>query len=109
MSTVAAVGTRNFDAEVLQAAQPVVVDFTAEWCPPCRALAPELDKAAAKFNDQVKVVKCDIDQNQELAMQYGVNSIPNLIFFKDGQVVNQVVGFRNESQLSAKFEELLSG
>lgn len=107
MSSVAAVGTGNFKDEVLQAGQPVIVDFTAEWCPPCRALAPVFDKLATQFNGQVKFVKCDIDQNEDLAAQYGVMKIPNLLFFKDGQIVNQAVGSISEAQLSAKAQELL--
>jgi thioredoxin 1 len=107
MSEVAAVGTGNFENEVVQASQLVVVDFWAEWCQPCKMLSPVLDKVADKFNGQLKVVKCNVDENQDIAMKYGVMSIPNLIFFKDGQVVNQAVGYMNESQLSAKVDEVL--
>ena len=108
MSEVAVVGAGNFDTEVLQSAQPVVVDFWAEWCQPCKMLSPVLDKVAQKFNGQLKVVKCNVDENQDIAMKYGVMSIPNLIFFKDGQVVNQAVGYMNEAQLSSKVDEVLS-
>jgi thioredoxin 1 len=108
MSDVAAVGTGNFDSEVLQAEQTVVVDFWAEWCQPCKMLSPVLDSVASKFGGQIKVVKCNVDENQDVAMKYGVMSIPNLIFFKDGQVVNQAVGYMNESQLSTKVSEVLA-
>jgi thioredoxin 1 len=107
MSDVAAVGTGNFENEVVEANQPVVVDFWAEWCQPCKMLTPVLDKVAEKFQGQLKVVKCNVDENQDIAMKYGVMSIPNLIFFKNGQVVNQAVGYMNESQLSAKVDEVL--
>lgn len=108
MSDVAAVGTGNFESEVLQAEQTVVVDFWAEWCQPCKMLSPVLDSVASKFGGQIKVVKCNVDENQDVAMKYGVMSIPNLIFFKDGQVVNQAVGYMNESQLSTKVSEVLA-
>ena len=97
----------NFETEVTQATQPVVVDFWAEWCQPCKMLTPVLDKVAEKFRGQLKVVKCNVDENQELAMKYGVMSIPNLIFFKDGQVINQALGYMSEPQLSAKVASVL--
>lgn len=108
MAEVAAVGTGNFESEVVQSTQLVVVDFWAEWCQPCKMLSPVLDKVAQKFTDQLKVVKCNVDENQDIAMKYGVMSIPNLIFFKDGQVVNQAVGYMNEAQLGAKVDEVLN-
>jgi len=107
MSEVAAVGTGNFESEVLGADKAVVVDFWAEWCQPCKMLTPVLAKIAEKYNGQLKVVKCNVDENQDVAMKYGVMSMPNLIFFKDGQVVNQAVGYMNETQLSAKVDEVL--
>ncbi len=107
MSEVAAVGTGNFETEVVQADQTVVVDFWAEWCQPCKMLSPVLDSVAAKFGGQIKVVKCNVDENQDIATKYGVMSIPNLIFFKDGQVVNQAVGYMNEVQLTTKVTEVL--
>jgi thioredoxin 1 len=107
MSQVNAVGTGNFETEVMQSNQPVVVEFWGEECPPCRMIAPVLDKLAGKFGDQLKIVKCNVFENQELAIKYGVNSIPNLIFFKEGQVVDQTVGYRNEAQLSAKINSVL--
>lgn len=108
MSNVASVGAGNFDEEVVKANTPVVVDFWAEWCQPCKMLSPVLDSVASKFAGQIKVVKCNVDENHEIATQYGVVSIPNLIFFKDGQIVNQVVGYKNETQLSSVVEEVLS-
>ena len=108
MSDVTAVGTGNFETVVVQSAEPVVVDFWAEWCQPCKMLSPVLDKVAQKFSGQLKVVKCNVDENQDIAMKYGVMSIPNLIFFKNGQVVNQAVGYMNETQLSTKVDEVLN-
>ena len=108
MSEVAVVGAGNFDTEVLESAQPVVVDFWAEWCQPCKMLTPVLDKMSQKYAGRLRVVKCNVDENQDIAMRYGVMSIPNLIFYKDGQVVNQAVGYMNESQLSTKIDEVLN-
>lgn len=107
MSEVTAVGSGNFEAEVLQAQPLVMVDFWAEWCQPCKMLSPVLDKISAKFAGQVKIVKCNVDENREIAGQYGVLSIPNLIFFKGGQVVNQALGYMNEAGLTQKVEEVL--
>ena len=107
MSNVASVGAGNFDAEVVQSDHPVVVDFWAEWCQPCKMLSPVLDSVASKFSGQLKVVKCNVDENPDHAAQYGVVSIPNLLFFKDGQIVNQVVGYKNEQQLSSVVEEII--
>ena len=107
MSEVAVVGAGNFDTEVLQSAEPVVVDFWAEWCQPCKMLTPVLDKMSQKYAGRLRVVKCNVDENQDIAMKYGVMSIPNLIFYMDGQVVNQAVGYMNESQLSTKIDEVL--
>lgn len=107
MSAVRAVGTGDFDAEVLHAAQPVVVDFWAEWCPPCRALGPVLDKVAAQYAGQLKVVKVNVDENEELAGRYGASRIPNLVYFKQGQIVDSTVGFMNEAELAARFDAVL--
>lgn len=108
MSEVSSVGTTDFEAEVVHHQGPVVVDFSAEWCPPCRMLAPLLDKLAQQYAGQLKVVKCDVDSNEDLAQQYGVGKIPNLMFFKDGQVVTQAVGYISEAELGAKVNEVLN-
>jgi thioredoxin 1 len=109
MAEVAVVGTGNFENEVVESSTPVVVDFWAEWCQPCKMLSPVLQSVAQKYSGQLKVVKCNVDENQDIAARYGVMSIPNLIFFKDGQVINQAVGYMNESQLSQKVDEVLQG
>ncbi len=110
MSQVAAVGAGNFETEVVAASQEavVVVDFWAEWCSPCKMLSPILDRVAEKYAGRLKVVKCNIDENQDIAGQYAIFSIPNLVFFRDGQVVDQSVGYAGEAQLTAKVEDVLA-
>ncbi len=108
MSKAASVETADFEREVLQASEPVVVDFWATWCPPCRALSPVVDRVAERYAGQVKVVKVDIDHNPEIADRYGVQTIPNLTFFKGGQVVDQSIGYVGENILVQKVEEVLA-
>jgi thioredoxin 1 len=98
----------NFAQEVEQSAQPVVVDFYAEWCGPCKMISPILESLASDMEGKVKIVKVDIDQNPQLALRFGVQSIPNLLFFKGGEVVDQVVGFGGRDALTAKVNSLAS-
>jgi thioredoxin 1 len=107
MSVIMEVGADNFQSEVLQAAGPVVIDFWAEWCGPCRMLAPIVERVAGNLGDRLKVVKCNVDENPEIAARYGVRGIPNLVFFNHGQVVERAIGFMNEAQLMAKAVEVL--
>ena len=87
----------NFKGEVLESSQPVLVDFWAEWCGPCRALAPTIEKIARDYNGKVKVGKVDTDANRETALQYRIESIPTVILFKKGEVVQKFVGLRREA------------
>ncbi|OAT81463.1 thioredoxin [Desulfotomaculum copahuensis] len=97
----------NFDAEVLQSAQPALVDFWAPWCGPCRSMAPVIEELSNEYAGKVKVAKVNVDQNQALAARYGVMSIPTLLMFKDGKVAGQVVGFTPKNVLAKKLDGLL--
>ena len=96
----------NFANEVLQSTNPVLVDFWAEWCGPCKSLAPILDELAEEYQGRVRIGKVNIDEHQELAAQYGIRSIPTLLLFKEGQVAEQVVGLRSKRELKASFDRL---
>jgi thioredoxin 1 len=100
MSTVKA-DKNTFQAEVLDAAEPVVVDFWAEWCGPCKMIAPSLEEISTEMAGKVKVAKVNIDENPEIAAQYGIRSIPTLMIFKGGEVADMKVGAAPKTALSA--------
>ncbi len=97
----------DFEQEVLQAEGPVLVDFWAPWCGPCKMLAPILDELAADYAGKVKVVKVNVDENKESAGRFGVMSIPTMILFKGGKDAATMVGFQSKEQLKDKIEEQL--
>jgi thioredoxin 1 len=96
----------NFDAEVLKSSTPVLVDFWAEWCPPCKALGPTIDKLANDYVGKVKIGKVDTEANRDIAMKFKISHLPTILFFKDGQVTNQIVGFKKEAEFKAVLDAI---
>jgi len=96
----------NFENEVLQSDKPVLVDFWADWCMPCRMLAPTIDQLAADYDGRVKVGKVDTDSNQDTAVQFQISSIPTVILFKDGRPVKKFVGVTPKKDFAAALDEL---
>jgi len=98
----------DFKKDVLEAKEPVLVDFWAEWCGPCRMVAPVLDELAKEFAGKIKITKVNVDENQQVSMDYHIRSIPTLLFFKGGQMVKQLVGAHPKAKLVSEIQELLS-
>lgn len=101
------VTTSEFEQEVLQSPVPVLVDFWAVWCGPCKMIAPHVDALATEYEGRAKVLKCNVDDESEIAGRYGVMSIPTLLFFKDGKVVDQIVGAAPKTAIANRLEALL--
>ncbi len=97
----------NFQKEVLENSQPVLVDFWADWCGPCHMVAPAIEELAADFEGRAKVGKLDVDNNSRIAAQFGIRSIPTLLLFKDGQAVDQVTGVAPKTELVEKLNAVL--
>lgn len=97
----------NFTDEVINSQELVLVDFWAQWCAPCRMLAPIIEDITAEYKGKMKVAKVNVDENQSLAAKYGVRSIPTLLFFKQGNVIDQLIGVVPKNQLKKKVDEIL--
>ena len=100
-------GDNNFDAEVIQSSVPVLVDFWATWCAPCKAIAPTIDAIAEEYAGKIKVGKVNVDDSQATPTKYSVRGIPTVILFKDGKVVDQIVGAVPKSQLEALIKKAI--
>ncbi|ABW29810.1 thioredoxin [Acaryochloris marina] len=107
MSSTTAINDTTFTAEVLESQQPVLVDFWAPWCGPCRMVGPIVDDIAADYQDQVKVVKFNVDESSDVASRYGIRSIPTLIVFKEGQPVETLVGASPKATLVESLDKHL--
>lgn len=105
MSKVLTITEDNFTKEVLEAKEPVLVDFWAAWCGPCKMIGPVVEELAEDFNGKAKIAKLNVDEQGRLAQQFGVMSIPTLVLFKDGKEVGRVVGFRPKAELARFIEE----
>jgi len=98
----------NFDQEVLQSENPVLVDFWAEWCGPCRMIGPVVEEMAGEYEGKAKIGKVNVDLNPEVSVKYGIRSIPALLIFKDGQVVDQIIGAVPKTHLTKQLEAQLN-
>lgn len=101
------VETTNFDTEVLASDVPVMVDFWAPWCGPCKMLTPTIEALAAEYEGKVKIVKINVDDNQQLATRFGIRGIPTVLVFKDGEVTSTMVGLQPKEQLMKALDEVL--
>ncbi|MEO7965365.1 MAG: thioredoxin [Gemmatimonadaceae bacterium] len=108
MANTTAVTDSNFESEIEKASGLAVVDFWAEWCGPCRMIGPIIDQLATEYEGKAKVTKLDVDANQKTAMKYGVRSIPTVLFFKDGKLVDQIVGAVPKPAIEQKFKQHLA-
>ena len=98
------VNNENFEDVVINNSKPVLVDFWAPWCGPCMMLSPHIEAIAEEFNEKITVAKINVDHNEELAMRYGISSIPTLLFLKNGEVIGKSVGYKSKNDLVSHFQ-----
>ncbi len=108
MSQVRDVTDSEFDAEVLKSDLPVLVDFWAEWCGPCKMVSPIVEELSIEYTNRVKFTKLDVDSNVQTSASYGIRSIPTLLVFKNGKVVGQIIGAKPKESIRAKLEEIIA-
>jgi thioredoxin 1 len=98
---------RSFDSEIIQSDKPAVVDFWAPWCGPCKAIGPVIEELAEAYGETIKFTKCNVDENPATPAKFGIKAIPNLIFFKDGKVVDQITGMVAKSKLEDTIKSIV--
>jgi thioredoxin len=108
MSAAQAITGDNFEDEVLKSEIPVMVDFWAEWCGPCKALGPTIDEIAAEYAGKIKVFKLDVQNDAALASKYAVSSIPTLLIFKGGEIADRIIGLRPKGDITSRIDPILS-
>jgi len=107
MSKEIVITEQNFDSEVLKSDKPVVVDFWAAWCGPCKMLAPILEQVANEYSDKVKIAKCNVDDNPNISANFGIMSIPTILIFNEGKTVNQSIGLVSKDDLVNLFSKYI--